>query len=129
MPAAVNLVNNYPYFADSVPAIDLAMEILVSSTQSDMGVAIDLDVWLETTAMESFAGEKTSHNDLLKLFADTVGSHFDPDAKPILEDLEQAVATYDESGKRVPTIALYASHMSKCVCEVAAGLIKRFESH
>jgi hypothetical protein len=82
---------------------------------------IDLDVWLSTSGIIRVSGETVSQNEVIRLFADAAGSHFDPDCPPVFDELEGTVVY--RSGTAVSVMVAYAARLGLCVCHLGEKLI------
>jgi hypothetical protein len=82
---------------------------------------IDLDVWLTTSGIIRDSGEKISQNEVIRLFADAAGSHFDPDCPPAFDELEGSIIY--RGGAPVPVMVAYAARIGLCLCHLGEKLI------
>jgi hypothetical protein len=106
--------------AGSSPSVDYRFDLLSVPDKGDEA-AIDFDVWLNTIAIQRGSGEHVSQNQLIRLFADTMGSHFDPDADPISDEL--AALQSFSNGQPVPFAIVFAQRIGTCVCNLAGQLL------
>lgn len=82
---------------------------------------VDLDVWLNTPGILRSSGETVSQNDVIRIFADAAGSHFDPDAPPRFDELE-AIQVY-RGGEPASVMEAYAAQIGRCICHLSHSLL------
>lgn len=111
-PPAGDAPNDYP------PATYLDLEI---SAQPRFGlVPLDIDVWLRAE-VQLHDGRRFTNNELIRTIADANASHYDPDADPTLEMLEDVKMFVRNTP--VPVTVAFPVRLSACVVEVAKALI------
>tara|TARA_R110002074_G_scaffold38252_1_gene103534 strand:- start:258 stop:644 length:387 start_codon:yes stop_codon:yes gene_type:complete len=90
-------------------------------TEDEGLTAIDLDAWLNTTAIHS--GDLTlTQNEMIRTITDAVGSHFDPDADPQLDMLERTMLYAGQT--EVPMLIAYTLVVARCVRHLSIAVLR-----
>ncbi len=84
---------------------------------------VDLDVWLDTPGITRRSGEVLSQNDLVRLFADAAGSHFDPDACPDFDEID-AMTLYRLDGLPMSKMLIHCIDIAACIVSVSERLVE-----
>ena len=83
-------------------------------------VPIDLDVWLDAP-WGVFGGKILTNRQTIKSIADTIGSHFDQDALPLVLALRTTKS--ELHGASADFVLLYLSHVALAVLELGRSLL------
>jgi hypothetical protein len=112
-------------FARGIPTpIDYRYDVRLERETGDEA-EVDLDVWLSTPAIKRDTGETVSQNEVIRLFADAAGSHFDPDCPPTFDEIE--CTTIYRGGTAVSVMIAYAARIGLCVCHLGDKLVAAHE--
>ncbi len=82
---------------------------------------VDLDVWLDSP-WGTLIGETFTHRRAIKSIADTVGSHFDQDARPLTVALRSTES--ELHGLNADFMLLYIGHLATIVAELGRSVLR-----
>lgn len=84
-------------------------------------VPIDLDVWLDIP-WGAFAGQVLTNRQAIKSIADTIGSHFDQDALPLVVALRGSKS--EMHGVSTDSLLRYLGHVALTVLKLGESLLR-----